>query len=79
LDEGIEETLSEIKATLKENIFDDYDKAIKNASEAAVPAAQGWGAHRALGGVLWATYKATCRRNGVYTGATGHRDWNAQL
>lgn len=52
---------------------------MKNASEAAVPAAQGWGAHRNDGGLLWSTYKATCRRNGVHAGVAGARDFNAQL
>lgn len=29
--------------------------------------------------MLWATYKATCRRSGVYAGASGPRDFNADL
>ncbi|EQB52846.1 hypothetical protein CGLO_07495 [Colletotrichum gloeosporioides Cg-14] len=29
--------------------------------------------------MLWATYKATCRRSGVYAGASGPRDFNAEL
>lgn len=49
------------------------------AAEKAVPTASGWGAHRDAGGLFWATYKATCRRNGVYSGASGPRDFNAEL
>jgi hypothetical protein len=29
--------------------------------------------------LLWATYKATVRRNGVYSGASGPRDFNQEL
>lgn len=39
----------------------------------------GWGAHRTLGGLFWATYKATCRRSGVFTGAFGPKDFNVEL
>lgn len=39
----------------------------------------GWGAHRSLGGLFWATYKATVRRSGVFAGASGEKDFNAEL
>ena len=35
--------------------------------------------NRAEGGLFWATYKAICRRDGVYTNAQGLHDWNQQL
>ena len=34
---------------------------------------------RASGGLCWSTYKAICRRNGVYTNGQGPHEWNAQL
>lgn len=49
------------------------------ASQAAVPTARQWGASRGEGGLLWSTYKATCRRNGVFTGSAGPRDFNDEL
>ena len=33
----------------------------------------------AAGGLYWATYKAICRRNGIFTNSQGLHDWNAQL
>lgn len=42
-------------------------------------ASSGWGAHRSLGGLFWATYKATTRRSGVFSGASGQKDFNAEL
>lgn len=43
-----------------------------------------WGApvdrsNRAAGGYYWATYKALCRRDGVYANAQGPHNWNAEL
>jgi hypothetical protein len=43
-----------------------------------------WGApvdrsDRTAGGYYWSTYKAICRRNGLYSNAQGHHDWNAEL
>jgi len=29
--------------------------------------------------MLWGTYKATCRRNGTFSGASGPRDFNQEL
>ncbi|KAI0470344.1 hypothetical protein F4859DRAFT_522828 [Xylaria cf. heliscus] len=37
------------------------------------------GAPRGEGGLFWATYKATVRRQGVYSGASGPRDFNQDL
>lgn len=71
-----------VKDTIKEftdHIYNNFDQSIPSAIQAAVPTAAGWGAPRAQGGLYWATYKATCRRNGVYSGASGPRDFNAEL
>jgi GTPase Era involved in 16S rRNA processing len=43
-----------------------------------------WGApvdrsDRTAGGYYWSTYKAICRRNGLYSNSQGHHDWNAEL
>jgi hypothetical protein len=75
----VNDTLTEIKETLNENIFEHYEKAISSASNAALPTSQGWSAHKSLGGLVWATYKAVVRRQGVFTGSRGLSDFNAQL
>jgi hypothetical protein len=58
--------------------------AIARATEKANEIALQWGApvnrdNPSMGGYLWATYKAICRRNGVFSNAQGPQNWNAQL
>lgn len=79
LEKDVHTTLTEIKETLNENIFENYGTAINAAANAALPTSQGWGAHRSQGGLYWATYKAVVRRQGVFTGSGGLSDFNAQL
>ncbi|KAL9025304.1 MAG: hypothetical protein Q9196_005847, partial [Gyalolechia fulgens] len=74
----------ELNDELQDNIFDKYETAIQNATGDSIFTAAGWGApvdrgNRAAGGLYWATYKAICRRSGVFTNAQGPHDWNAQL
>lgn len=68
-----------MRMALSECIYDHFGLAIQRAANAAVPTATSWGAPRSAGGLFWATYKATCRRSGVYSGASGARDFNAEL
>lgn len=68
-----------MKEALAENIFEKYKDACEKAEQEALPTSQRWGAHRNEGGLFWATYKAVCRRNGVFTGAGGLHDFNGQL
>lgn len=63
-----------MKTVLSECIYDHFRSAIPAAANAAVPTASSWGA-----GMLWVTYRATCRRSGVYSGASGPQDFNAEL
>jgi hypothetical protein len=84
LEEGLEESiracLNVMKKGLNEQIFDKYPDLMREAIGAAPDTAQQWGAHRYVGGLAWATYKAIVRRNGVYQSASaGHRDFNADL
>ncbi|KAK8221531.1 hypothetical protein IWZ01DRAFT_537433 [Phyllosticta capitalensis] len=72
-------TLEEMAATVAEHVYGQYPKLIQKACEAAVPTASGWGVHRNMGGLHYSTYKATVRRDGVYNGASGARDFNAEL
>ncbi|KXH59773.1 hypothetical protein CSAL01_06422 [Colletotrichum salicis] len=77
--EAVDNCIASVKDALSESIYDYFDLSIPMAASAASPMASGWGAHRSEGGMFWATYKATCRRAGVYTGAFGPRDFNAEL
>ncbi|KAF0323181.1 tat pathway signal sequence [Colletotrichum asianum] len=54
-------------------------QAAANASARALATAKGWGAHHNAGGLRYNTYKATCRRRGVFRGAAGSRDFNEDL
>ncbi|KAF9881435.1 tat pathway signal sequence [Colletotrichum karsti] len=76
---AVDECLTSMKDALAESIYDHFDRTIPSAADAAVPTASSWGAPRSMGGMFWATYKATCRRAGVYSGASGPRDFNAEL
>ncbi|OJD36211.1 tat pathway signal sequence protein [Diplodia corticola] len=79
LSKVVDETLSDIAEALAQNIYDKYERAITSASEASLPTAEGWGAHRSQGGLYWATYRATVVRHGVFSGAAGPRDFNEEL
>ena len=80
----VRNTLIDLKELLQDNIYEKYSKAIRAASSKATPTAQRWGApvnrgDTAAGGLYWATYKAICRRDGVFANARGTYDFNAQL
>ncbi|KAI4765676.1 hypothetical protein E4T52_09296 [Aureobasidium sp. EXF-3400] len=79
LEKDVNDTLTQIKETMSDNIFENYETAINAAANAALPTSQGWGAHKSMGGLYWATYKAVVRRQGVFTGKGGLSDFNAQL
>ncbi|TVY91113.1 Nuclear GTPase SLIP-GC [Lachnellula willkommii] len=78
LELGVSECLREMKQTLAENIFENFDHVVQQAVDEATSTATRWG-DRHMGGFYWATYKALCRRNGVFTNGKGPHDLNAQL
>lgn len=60
------------------------DDALKTAADEANKTVARWGRpvdryNRAAGGYYYATYKAICRRNGVFSNAQGPHDWNAAM
>ncbi|KAL2196856.1 hypothetical protein P885DRAFT_69332 [Corynascus similis CBS 632.67] len=63
---------------MEQNIYENFDRYIPAVVDAALLTAAQWGAPRPTG-LLWATYKATCRRNGVFSGASGPHDFNEEL
>ena len=73
-----------IRTLLSEKIFGRFTAAINASVRCAVSTAERWGTNpnhddRSRCGFSWATYKALCRRMGVFTNATGRHDWNDQL
>ncbi len=84
LGKDISDCVSDIHAALEDNVYDKYETAIDLAANGAPPTVQKWGApvdrnDRANGGLYWATYKAICRRDGVFANANGVHDFNLQL
>ncbi|KAF2768799.1 hypothetical protein EJ03DRAFT_351811 [Teratosphaeria nubilosa] len=79
LEKGVSATLEDVEGTISEQLLEKFPAANKAASQLAVPTSSGWGAHRNDGGLYWATYKATVRRQGVFSGAAGPKDFNAEL
>ena len=80
----IRRCVSDVKEMLQDNIYLKYDKAVRVAGEKALPTAISWGApvdrtNVGAGGLYWATYKAICRRDGIFTNARGSYDFNVQL
>ncbi|KAI0402774.1 hypothetical protein F4802DRAFT_574370 [Xylaria palmicola] len=79
LDSSLEQSISLINETLETQVFENIEASMPSAVEAAPNTAYSWGAPRSEGGLFWATYKATVRRQGVYSGASGPRDFNQEL
>ncbi|MCJ1284331.1 hypothetical protein MMC26_003662 [Xylographa opegraphella] len=88
LESGLEKIIStvvnDLKEELADNIFDKYETAVPHALVKATRTCTDWGRpvnreDRAAGGYFWSSYKAVCRRNGVYANAQGPHDWNQAL
>ncbi|KAK0714662.1 hypothetical protein B0H67DRAFT_488640 [Lasiosphaeris hirsuta] len=76
---AVNECMARVEEAIAENLYKDFDLYIPMAAEAAELTAIGWGLPQSQGGLLWATYKATCKRAGVFAGAAGPRNWNEEL
>jgi hypothetical protein len=60
------------------------EPAISSAAGSATTTCSRWGSpvnheNRAEGGFFWATYKAICRRGGIFTNINGTHNFNKQL
>ncbi|PCG92705.1 Hypothetical protein PENO1_087350 [Penicillium occitanis (nom. inval.)] len=80
----IKNICDQIAEEIESDIIEACNKATPTASEAALDMVSRWGApvnrfNRAEGGFYWSTYKALCRRDGVYANAQGPHNWNAEL
>ncbi|EHL03633.1 putative GTPase SLIP-GC [Glarea lozoyensis 74030] len=78
LDKTVEECLQDMRDTLAENIFSNFPALVQQVAAEATSTAQRWG-DRNNGGFYWSTYKALCRRSGVFQNGTGLHDLNADL
>ncbi|KAK3352312.1 hypothetical protein B0T25DRAFT_181918 [Lasiosphaeria hispida] len=76
---AVSECMVKVEEALTENLYKNFDLYIPLAAEAAENTASGWGLPPTQGGLLWSTYKATCKRAGVFAGAAGPRNWNEEL
>ncbi|KAI8631989.1 hypothetical protein F5Y19DRAFT_382458 [Xylariaceae sp. FL1651] len=79
LDSSLQQSAALLEKSLEKHIYENFNASIPSAIQAAPNTAYSWGAPRAEGGLFWATYKATVRRMGVYSGASGPRDFNQDL
>ncbi|KAH8691825.1 hypothetical protein BGW36DRAFT_437369 [Talaromyces proteolyticus] len=84
LAELIRDICERVRNTIECNIFTAYKDAVEAATNKADETVKRWGRkvnrdNRAVGGFFWSTYKAICRRDGVYANEQGTHDWNAEL
>ena len=69
---------------MTKHIFEKYPAAIRDAEKKALVTVAHWGSlvdrsNRTKGGHPYSTYKAVCRRDGVFANRCGTYDWNEQL
>ncbi|KAI0164025.1 hypothetical protein GGR57DRAFT_452090 [Xylariaceae sp. FL1272] len=75
----IEQAMTLVQKTLQDKVYKKWAASMPEAVQAANATAAGWSAPRQLGGLHFSTYRATVRRDGVYAGASGARDFNQEL
>jgi hypothetical protein len=61
LDKAIVRCISAINKILQTNIYDLLPNLMKDADVAGLEIIERWGQPSSQGGLLWASYKATCR------------------
>ncbi|KAK1992109.1 hypothetical protein LX36DRAFT_694424 [Colletotrichum falcatum] len=79
LGESITGCMADCQSIVKKGILKKVISGTAKASEKALSTAEGWGAKYDAGGLRYMTYKATCRRFGVFKGSSGPRDFNEDL
>ncbi|CAF9943183.1 MAG: hypothetical protein ALECFALPRED_010769, partial [Alectoria fallacina] len=84
LETAVKTACKELSDEFADNIYDKYETAVSNATNDSIATALKWGQpvnreDRAAGGLHWSTYKAICRRNGIYTNGQGPHEWNVEL
>ncbi|KAL0930832.1 Nuclear GTPase SLIP-GC 4 [Colletotrichum truncatum] len=79
LGELLSTCMKECRSIVKKNIIKRTREGVLFASAKAINTAKGWGAKPDAGGLRFMTYRATCRRGGVFKGVAGLRDFNEEL
>ncbi|EAW16751.1 LOW QUALITY PROTEIN: uncharacterized protein NFIA_000950 [Aspergillus fischeri NRRL 181] len=84
LEKQVRSVHQQIREEFEDNVLDACENALTPAAVEANKTVLRWGApvdrsDRTAGGYYWSTYKAICRRNGLYSNSQGHHDWNAEL
>jgi hypothetical protein len=79
LEAAVRACINEMRLEMKTQIFDKCPDLIDHAIEAAPATAHAWG-NKEKGGLLYSSYKAVVRRDGVFqSAAAGSRDFNFDL
>lgn len=68
-----------MRHAISDCIYTSFDRLLPEARALAPGICQGWGGPPKDNGLAWATYKATCKRHGIYAGASGARNTNQEL
>lgn len=76
LQKSIHAICDSIRDEFADNVYQQLPTAAEKAKNEANNTASHWGSpvnrvDRAAGGYFWATYKALCRRNGIFSNAQG--------
>lgn len=82
LDAALRQAIKDCHTVMQKDLqklYKKFDSLIPMASGNAVEITTGWGKSRSDGGLFWGTYKATCRRDGKFSGSSGLKDFNAEL
>ncbi|ETS80009.1 hypothetical protein PFICI_07538 [Pestalotiopsis fici W106-1] len=77
--EKVNQTVNDIEDTLSSRLTNRFGAGCVKAEQEAIIIAQAWGNKPNDGGMFWATYKATCRRDGEFSGSRGYRNLNEEL
>ncbi|KAH9898903.1 hypothetical protein F4778DRAFT_782503 [Xylariomycetidae sp. FL2044] len=72
--------IHECRDVLTEKLFDRFETAVSIALQAAPQTVQGWPQRKGNdNGLRCQSYRAVCRRNGVFSGSRGLRNFNEEL
>jgi hypothetical protein len=80
LERQVKQVCNQLSEEVQDSILESFEVAAKSAATEAIQTVQHWGQkidreNRAAGGLYWSTYKAVCRRDGVFRDI----DFNGQL
>ncbi|USP80647.1 uncharacterized protein yc1106_07921 [Curvularia clavata] len=78
-DKIVHDCIEEVQSEMNSRISGNLSELINAATEAAPETAYSWG-QKKQGGLMWASYRAVIRHDGVYySPIAGHRDFNLEL